>query len=387
MLLEHHRDRAHQCFSRGCIIEEEKIGTGPFYEIFRGTFAGRAVAIKKLVSAPFKSTFHRAMDLWTDLGHPNVLSTYAGTTKNPFLYVTPYMEGGTLVQFLKQLVSSKALPSPTMQLGLPQPRQGSSDDEEVLQDRRLLNMMYEIANGMEYLHTHGILHGALKADNILLDDNDTCVISDFGQTAMRKECQEDNNGVIKSLSRYTGKPYKSTVAMDYNPTNSDGYVRWSSPELLRDGVLTDKADVWAFSMTCVEILTMGQLPWPLFDNDTVRHFILSECLKHSFFASLTSSQDQDSRPTIPLKMQARLPILQEIIFTCWRTFARDRPSFTKVTSDLQQLRLGSPTQPQSARSSLITLSSLSSRAIALDIPLPLHGASQDAIESSARCLY
>lgn len=57
---------------------------------------------------------------------------------------------------------------------------------------------------------------------------------------------------------------------------TDGYVRWSSPELLRDGTLTEKADVWAFSITCVEILTMGQLPWPLFDNDTVRHFILSE---------------------------------------------------------------------------------------------------------------
>jgi serine/threonine protein kinase len=206
-------------FLRDSIIQEEKIGTGPFYEIFRGTFAGRAVAIKKLVVEPFKSTFYRAMDLWTDLGHPNVLSTYAATTKNPFLYITPYMEGGTLVQFLKQLVSSKALSTSTMQLGLPQPKQGINDDEEILQDRRLLSMMYEIANGMEYLHSQGILHGALKAANILLDDNNSCVISDFGQTAMRKECGDEIAGVIRSPSGYIGGSCSSTGAMDSNYTN------------------------------------------------------------------------------------------------------------------------------------------------------------------------
>lgn len=147
------------------------------------------------------------MDLWTDLGHPNVLSTYAGTTKNPFLYITPYMEGGTLIQFLKELVSSKSLPSPTSQLGLPQPKQGVSDDEEIIQDRSLLKMMYEIANGMEYLHSQGVLHGALKAANILLDENNSCVISDFGQMTLRQECGEDIGAVIQARSSYTGWSY------------------------------------------------------------------------------------------------------------------------------------------------------------------------------------
>ena len=39
--------------------------------------------------------------------------------------------------------------------------------------------------------------------------------------------------------------------------------------------LTPQMDVYAFSICCVEILTMGALPWPLMDDDAVRHFVLS----------------------------------------------------------------------------------------------------------------
>jgi hypothetical protein len=40
-------------------------------------------------------------------------------------------------------------------------------------------------------------------------------------------------------------------------------------------VLTAEMDVYAFAICCVEILTKGVLPWPLMDDDAVRHFVLS----------------------------------------------------------------------------------------------------------------
>jgi hypothetical protein len=34
-------------------------------------------------------------------------------------------------------------------------------------------------------------------------------------------------------------------------------------------------DVYAFAICCWEILNIGALPWPLSDNSTVRHLVLS----------------------------------------------------------------------------------------------------------------
>ncbi|KAG6872173.1 hypothetical protein C0993_002365, partial [Termitomyces sp. T159_Od127] len=51
----------------------------------------------------------------------------------------------------------------------------------------LFRYMSEIAQGMEYLHANGVLHGDLKAANVLVDDDAHCVISDFGQSEMKSE--------------------------------------------------------------------------------------------------------------------------------------------------------------------------------------------------------
>jgi abelson tyrosine-protein kinase 1 len=40
--------------------------------------------------------------------------------------------------------------------------------------------------------------------------------------------------------------------------------------------LTAEMDVYAYAISCIEILTMGRMPWPLMDDDAVRHFVLSK---------------------------------------------------------------------------------------------------------------
>jgi serine/threonine protein kinase len=58
-----------------------------------------------------------------------------------------------------------------------------------------------------------------------------------------------------------------------------GTLRWKAPELLEGAsTLTQATDVYAFAILCIEVLAMGQVPWCLDDDESVRHFVLSKVL-------------------------------------------------------------------------------------------------------------
>ncbi|EEB86842.1 hypothetical protein MPER_16054, partial [Moniliophthora perniciosa FA553] len=105
-----------------------------------------------------------------------------------------------------------------------------------------------------------------------------------------------------------------------------GTLRWQAPELM-DGrsqsQLTVEMDVYAFAITCIEVLSMGRMPWPLVDDDAVRHFVLKD----------------DTRPTIP-QTRFSTPAVQNIIRNCWKTDPFERPHFGVVARDLKALRKG-----------------------------------------------
>lgn len=91
---------------------------------------------------------------------------------------------------------------------------------------------------MAYLHTRKppVLHRDLKSDNILVDDQNFCVIADFGMSRLKD----------KSIG-LTG--YKGTLS-------------WMSPEMMNcaEGVsIAEPSDVYSFAMVIWEILTQKNL--------------------------------------------------------------------------------------------------------------------------------
>ncbi|KAJ4486547.1 hypothetical protein C8J55DRAFT_452053 [Lentinula edodes] len=177
-------------------------------------------------------------------------------------------------------------------------KSSGSGVENVPKEWDLLRFMHEIAKGMEYLHGQGVLHGDLKASNVLVDDKIHCVISDFGQSEMRSEAYRISG---------TALPH--------------GTLRWQAPEIFAgSSQLTVEMDVYAFAICCTEVLSLGRMPWPLYDDNQVQNHIMA-----------------NQRPEVPPTCFTS-PDLIDLIRLCWATNPLNRPLFSEVASELKALR-------------------------------------------------
>ncbi|KAH6893995.1 TKL/TKL-ccin protein kinase [Coprinopsis sp. MPI-PUGE-AT-0042] len=324
------------------INREKRIGMGGFSDVYRGTWKGRTVAIKVLKLETDKKRFIREVEIWKTLHHPHVLELCGASSAidPPWFLVSPYQKHGSLVDYLKKVtrdledtaISSGAsirtfgpdrtprktptVPLPlrsksalgitpvreaSLGLGSPQSSRSSFEVVRVAREWDLLRFMHEIAKGMEYLHSRDVLHGDMKAANVLVDDNYRCVITDFGQSEMKS-----------TAFRLTGR----------QPTR--GTLRWQAPELLEGATeLTREVDVYAFAIACVEIINMGRLPWGTFlEDEIIRNMVLKE----------------NSRPVLDEDSRFNTPAVQEILRQCWHRDRLQRPPFSKIARDFKLLR-------------------------------------------------
>jgi len=89
----------------------------------------------------------------------------------------------------------------------------------------------EAALGLEYLHSHSMIHGDLRARRLLLDHCDHVVVSGFGLSPL--------------LSQVSKTDYPDADA-----------VRYLSPEIVLGGEPSTTADVWALGIVLYELVTL-----------------------------------------------------------------------------------------------------------------------------------
>ncbi|KDQ17165.1 hypothetical protein BOTBODRAFT_105789 [Botryobasidium botryosum FD-172 SS1] len=194
----------------------ESFAEGGFGACWRGVFLGKLqVAMKcSLAFVPNEDAKRRAlreMEVWQDLRHPNVLPFIGLYLHESKIYLlSPWMKEGDLISFLKRNTHA---------------------------DRA--HMVLQIAYGLLYLHTRGVVHGDLKGANILVSDTGEPRLADFGLS--HKDIQE--SAVEHSLAWYNG-----------------GNPRWQSPELLtartpEEAVRTTASDMFAFGRVIIEVYT------------------------------------------------------------------------------------------------------------------------------------
>ncbi|KAF8332885.1 kinase-like domain-containing protein [Amanita rubescens] len=141
--------------------ERKYIGGGGFGRVFKGEWRGKIVALKVLYKPDnqvLQQTFCREALMWGSLEHEFVLQfigiyVIEDEMAPQFFLVSPYMKNGTLAQWRK--------------------RRNPSTTE--IEER-----MLEVAQGIKYIHSEGAVHGDIRGENVLLDDNLHVQIGDFG---------------------------------------------------------------------------------------------------------------------------------------------------------------------------------------------------------------
>ncbi|KAF8351801.1 kinase-like domain-containing protein [Amanita rubescens] len=138
------------------------IGMGGFGNVSTGSREGQHVALKVIYKTSHQevsellSVFCREALAWRSLSHKFILPLLGIYEEEGWLFlVSPLMVHGTLSEWRR------------------------NQESDITEIHRLIQ---EVAEGVQYIHSEGIVHGDLHPGNILLDDNFHCQITDFGLT-------------------------------------------------------------------------------------------------------------------------------------------------------------------------------------------------------------
>uniref|UniRef100_A0A1D1ZPD5 non-specific serine/threonine protein kinase n=1 Tax=Auxenochlorella protothecoides TaxID=3075 RepID=A0A1D1ZPD5_AUXPR len=195
------------------VMFHEKIASGAFGDLYRGSYCGQDVAIKILravqgTAAQF-SEFLQEIAIMRKVRHKNVVQFIGACTKKPNLCIVfEYMQRGSVYEYIR-----KTGP---------------------LRVSQVLKFALEVCRGMDYLHKRRIVHRDLKAANLLLDETGVVKIADFGVARVL-----DHTGVM---------------------TAETGTYRWMAPEVIEHQPYGVEADVFSFGIVLWELLT-GRVPY------------------------------------------------------------------------------------------------------------------------------
>ncbi len=156
------------------------------------------------------------------LNHPHVVSVYDFGEQDGYPYlVTPLGEGYSLATVLKQY--TRCTPAQTLEL------------------------LKQIAPGLDYVHEQGMVHGSLKPSNILLDTNRHVQIAGFGLASL---LEMRGIGSVKH-----SHPHLFNVAGTF--LTSSEYV---APEVVSGSPADARADIYALGIILFEMLS-GRPPF------------------------------------------------------------------------------------------------------------------------------
>lgn len=268
---------------------KELIGQGGMGVVWRVHHRewNRELAVKmplpSLVGSPTaRERFLREAETWIDLGvHPHIVQCWfvKDISGLPSLFLD-YLTGGSLKQWLTA--------------GHIKPGQW----------QRILEIAIQVAEGLAYAHSRGVVHRDVKPANLLIRGDERVCVTDFG--------------IVKTLNDTTA----NEVAVDLNDLPEDlsitstgaflGTPQYGAPEQwgAAEGV-DHSADIYALGVTLYEMLC-GRRPFDTDDEDTPPEVLISAHL------NTPAPDPREFYPDVP-------PELAHLTLLCLEKDRRRRP--------------------------------------------------------------
>ncbi|KAG8942684.1 hypothetical protein FRC03_002934, partial [Tulasnella sp. 419] len=215
----------------GKVTPLQRVAGGGYSDVWKGTMIKdekeTTVAIKELrirtqegALQRLKKRLFREISVWRKLNHPNVVPLLGYTMEPEGLpsMISPWYPWGNMVSYLQRNPSADRKP-----------------------------LVLDVARGLCYLHSLPLLHGDIKGENILVNEQGSASLCDFG------------------MSKFIDDAQYITGFTTTNANIGGGTTRFLSPELLNDEPKSIKSDMWAFGCLLVQILT-GQIPYRRFNS-------------------------------------------------------------------------------------------------------------------------
>ncbi|RWR74593.1 Protein kinase domain-containing protein [Cinnamomum micranthum f. kanehirae] len=269
------------------------VGQGGFGIVYKGVLPNnRIVAIKKskLVDASQIDQFINELDILSQVNHKNVVKLLGCCLEDQVpILVYEFISNGTLYHHIHE---AGQLPSISLE--------------------NRLRIATEIAEALAYLHSDAsmpIFHRDIKSANILVDNDFTVKVADFGVSRL--------------------------VPIDHTQITTLVHGTWGylDPECLQTGKLTDKSDVYSFGVVLLELLT-GEKVVCLnrsHDDRNLATYFVRVMKENRLFQVL------EERVRSEASVEQLMAIAQ-LALRCLKLKGEKRPTMKKVVVDLQALR-------------------------------------------------
>jgi len=145
--------------------------------------------------------------------HPNIVRYYESYLVAETIWVVmEFMGGGCLTEVLEQF-----------------------ENGIQMTEGQIASACAATLKGLAYIHTLHRIHRDIKSDNILLGEDGSVKLADFGYAAQLTRDKQKRNTIV-------GTPY------------------WMAPELIRGQNYDQKVDMWSLGIMCME-MSEGEPPY------------------------------------------------------------------------------------------------------------------------------